>query len=259
MLGGCSSHNSCIAFVPPDSRLRTLARRRRGGWGLGAVAPYYERVLSMVGLERSDSGNALVAAFLAAAAEAGHPTLDFTRQLGAGAGWFRLNKRGIARASSSAAYLHPLAERSPTLTVHTGTRARRLVLDGGRAVAVETDRGRIGVGREAVVCAGRLRHAQAADAVRAGARPRARAPRHRRHCRSARGRGEPAGPPRGGDRVGGRAGRAARDGQPLRGGSVRPRGPGHAIPGPDVALRHRGLRPSRRPRWATPRRRTPSA
>jgi choline oxidase len=154
MLGGCSSHNSCIAFVPPDSDFERWRADGAAGWGPGEVAPYYERVLSMVALERSDSGNALVAAFLAAAAEAGHPTLDFTRQLGAGAGWFRLNKRGMARASSSAAYLHPLEERSPTLTVHTGTRARRLVLDAGRAVAVETDRGRIGVGREALVCAG---------------------------------------------------------------------------------------------------------
>ncbi len=154
MLGGCSSHNSCIAFVPPDADFGRWRAQGALGWGAEDVAPYVERVLATVSLERSSSGNALVEAFLAAAAAAGYRTLDLARELGEGAGWFRLNKRGTVRSSSSMAYLHPLTERARGLRVFTHTRARRLLLDGGRAVAVETDRGLVEVGQEAIVSAG---------------------------------------------------------------------------------------------------------
>src|SRR5262245_13176763 len=44
VLGGCSSHNSAIAFRAPDADLRTWERLGATGWGPSETQPYYERV-----------------------------------------------------------------------------------------------------------------------------------------------------------------------------------------------------------------------
>lgn len=154
MLGGCSSHNSAIAFVPPDLDFERWQRAGAAGWGPSEVAPYFERVRERVHLEPSDSGNALVAAFLDAAAVAGLPRLDFRGPFVQGAGRFLLNKRGALRQSSSVAYLHPLGALPAGLQVVTGVRVRRLLFEGARALGVETSAGRFLARREVVLCAG---------------------------------------------------------------------------------------------------------
>ena len=45
---------------------------------------------------------------------------------------------------------------APNLTVLTGTRARRLLFEGGRCVGVETDGGEVRAEHEVVVCAGAI-------------------------------------------------------------------------------------------------------
>ena len=49
LLGGCSSHNSVIAFIPPDSDFSRWEREGAQGWGPQGVTPFFERVRSKVG------------------------------------------------------------------------------------------------------------------------------------------------------------------------------------------------------------------
>ena len=154
MLGGCSSHNSSIAFVPPDHDFERWETSGAAGWGPSDVAPFFRRVRERVGFERSDSDNALVRSFLDAAAQAGYPEIDFREGVREGAGLFELNKRGELRSSSSAAYLHPLSSLPPNLTVLTDTPVLRVIFEGDRAAGVETPGGVLHAEREVVVSAG---------------------------------------------------------------------------------------------------------
>lgn len=154
MLGGCSSHNSSIAFVPPAFDLERWEALGATGWGPDGVAPYFARVRDRVSFERSDSGNELVDAFLASARAAGFPELDFARSVEEGAGWFELNKRGPMRCSSSVAYLHPLDRLPPNLTVLTDTPVLELLVAAGRVEGVRTADGVLRAEKEVVVSAG---------------------------------------------------------------------------------------------------------
>lgn len=154
MLGGSTSHNSSIAFIPPDEDFRRWEAQGAVGWGPEEVREYFRRVRERVNIEPSESGNRLVCAFLEAARQAGFRCRDFPDDVGEGAGWFGLNKRGPIRHSSSVAYLHPLDDLPDNLTVLTGTEALRLRFKGSRAVAVETDQGELAVAGEVILAAG---------------------------------------------------------------------------------------------------------
>jgi choline dehydrogenase-like flavoprotein len=156
VLGGCSSHNSAIAFRTPAVDLRAWEQRGAAGWGPEAMQEYFERVLERVGLETAPPDNACARAFVEAAQQAGFPLVPFnTGDIREGVGWFQLNKRGPYRQSSSVAYLHPLARLPSTLRVLTETPALRLVLDeANRAVGVETPRGTVRARSEVIVCCG---------------------------------------------------------------------------------------------------------
>jgi choline dehydrogenase-like flavoprotein len=156
VLGGCSSHNSAIAFRAPAVDLQTWEHRGATGWGPEAVRPYFDRVLQQVTLETAPPDNACAAAFVEAAQQAGFPLVQFNSgEIREGVGWFQLNKRGPVRQSSSVAYLHPLAQLPPNLAVLTETPALRLVLDNStQARGVETSRGLIRARREVIVCCG---------------------------------------------------------------------------------------------------------
>lgn len=156
VLGGCSSHNSAIAFLAPDVDLRSWEQNGAAGWGPADVRPFYDRVLDRIPLETAPPDNACAAAFVEAAQQAGFPLVAFNRdEVREGVGWFQLNKRGPIRQSSSVAYLHPLAQSPSNLTVQAATPVQRIVLDdGGDAVGVETASGMIQACREVIVCCG---------------------------------------------------------------------------------------------------------
>lgn len=154
MLGGCSSHNSAIAFVPPAFDFARWEAAGATGWDPDGVAPFFERVRARVNLEASDSGNALVAAFIEAAVAAGIPRADFGAPPSEGVDWFRLNKRGPMRASSSVAYLHPLARAPRGLVVITGCPVARILIERGRAIGVDTAQGVYRARREVIVSCG---------------------------------------------------------------------------------------------------------
>ena len=129
-------------------------RSPRAGWGAAATAAAWDRVFSRVHREFG-SVNPLNLAFVDACEQAGLPRRDFLKE-GAdiGAGRFALNVRGHRRQSSSVAYLHPLDATAGVLRVYTGVRAQRLVVDGNRVHAVDTDAGIFAAEREIILSCG---------------------------------------------------------------------------------------------------------
>jgi len=154
VLGGCSSHNSCIAFVPPDGDLDAWAAAGANGWDARSVRPYFERMLATVHLEPGATTNPFSQDFIRAALEAGHPRADFAAPFDEGVGWFQLNKRGTRRGSASVAYLHPARERPPNLHLVTNMAVRRIVFEGSRAVGVETPTVTLRAAREVILSCG---------------------------------------------------------------------------------------------------------
>ncbi|WP_035856213.1 GMC family oxidoreductase [Cryptosporangium arvum] len=137
VLGGCSSHNSCIAFHPVREDLLAWDLP---GWAPSDCAPLVERLRATVEIRTVPPADPCGAAVLEAAAAVGLPTVDFNTgsTVVNGAGWFQINASsdGI-RSSSSHAYLHPVLSR-PNLTVVTDAWASRVLFDASRrATGVE--------------------------------------------------------------------------------------------------------------------------
>jgi choline dehydrogenase len=157
VLGGCSTHNSVIAFLPPEHDLRRWASDHGvRGWGLEDLAPAIAALRSRVPLELAPARNALVRDWVAAARDAGFPAADFAGgRFAPGVGWVALNARAARRTSSSVAYLHPLADLPANLTVATDAPVHRVQLGGdGRATGVEGPWGTVAARREVVLCCG---------------------------------------------------------------------------------------------------------
>ena len=146
VLGGCSSHNSAIAFWAPAEDLDGWAARGCAGWGAEQTLPLFRRLEDNdapgdhhgrggpVTLRTIRSDDPCGAALLQACAQEGIPTTAFNtgRTVVRGAGWFQINSdRDNIRQSSSVAYLHPVLGRRPNLVVRTGVRAKRLRFDAG--------------------------------------------------------------------------------------------------------------------------------
>ncbi|MFC4372753.1 GMC family oxidoreductase [Nocardia halotolerans] len=178
VLGGCSSHNSCIAFWAPPEDLDCWEREHGcTGWGADSVYRLYTK------LETNDAPGELHGrngpvqimtvppndpcgvAMLDACAAIGIPRAEFNtgRIVVNGANFFQINSRADGvRSSSSVSYLHPILDR-PNLTIRTGAWAKKIVIDENlRAVAVDyVDNPfgratRVGANREVIVSAGAI-------------------------------------------------------------------------------------------------------
>jgi choline dehydrogenase len=156
VLGGCSSHNSCIAFWPPREDLDEWASLGCTGWGADECWPLLRRLETNDGLWTGHGRSGPVTlrqvppddpcgtALLAAAAAIGLPTVRFNEgvTICEGAGFFQINAfPDGTRASSSHAYLHPIFDSRRNLVVRTGARASRVLFDGSRAMGVEYQEG----------------------------------------------------------------------------------------------------------------------
>lgn len=149
VLGGSSSINAMcyIRGVPAD--YDGWDAMGAEGWDWRGVLPYFKRS------ERNTRGadalhgadgplhvsdlrhtNPLSSAFIEAGQQAGyHRNDDFNGQQQAGFGFYQVTQKDGARCSSAVAYLHPVRHRS-NLEVFTGTLARRILIENGRAVGV---------------------------------------------------------------------------------------------------------------------------
>ncbi|GEE00998.1 choline oxidase [Gordonia spumicola] len=155
VLGGCSSHNSCIAFWPPREdldewesvfgatgwnadRMWPILKRLETNEDAGPDAPHHGDS-GPVHLMNVPPNDPCGVALLEAAAQAGLPTTRFNTgsTVTNGANFFQINRRADGtRSSSSVSYIHPIAERE-NFTLLTGLRATRLVFDGLRCVGVQ--------------------------------------------------------------------------------------------------------------------------
>jgi choline dehydrogenase-like flavoprotein len=152
VLGGCSSHNSCIAFWAPAEDLDEWAALGCTGWGAAGTFPLYRRLETndAPGDHHGRSGPVTIrtvkaadpcgSALLEACAGAGIPTTAFNTgtTVVRGANWFQINAREDGtRASASVSYLHPIMGKRPNLEVRTGVQAKKLVLEGTRCTGVD--------------------------------------------------------------------------------------------------------------------------
>ncbi|MEU6119943.1 GMC family oxidoreductase N-terminal domain-containing protein [Streptomyces sp. NPDC047117] len=147
VLGGCSSHNSCIAFWAPAEDLDDWEAAGCTGWGAQDTFPLYRRLESNdapgdhhgrsgpVTLRTIKGADPCGSALLEACAQHGIPTTPFNTGTTVlrGANWFQINSdENNIRQSSSVAYLHPILGRRSNLEVRTGVRARQLLIDDAR-------------------------------------------------------------------------------------------------------------------------------
>jgi len=170
-LGGSSAINMMVYMRGSAADYDEWAALGLQGWDYASVLPYFkksednERGASHfhgaggpLAVSNSRSRNALGAAFVQAALDAGLPANDdFNGERQEGAGFFQVTQRNGERWSAAAAYLEPARDR-PNMTVMTNSRALRVVLERGRATGVEvaTSDGvcTIGASREVILAAG---------------------------------------------------------------------------------------------------------
>ncbi|MER5890992.1 GMC oxidoreductase [Streptomyces sp. NPDC001941] len=164
VLGGCSSHNTLIAFKPLPSDWDEWAAAGAEGWGADAMSPYFDRLLNNIVPVDEKDRNAIARDFVDAAQQAlGVPRVEgFNKApFHEGAGFFDLayHPEDNKRSSASVAYLHPVMDQRPNLRILLETWAHRLEFDGTRARGVHV-RSKEGVEeyvearREVIVCAG---------------------------------------------------------------------------------------------------------
>ncbi len=182
VLGGCSSHNSCIAFWPPREDLDEWAAMGCEGWSAEECWPLLTRLESNDGpgdhhgrsgpvtLRQIPPHDPCGVAVLQAAAEVGLPTVRFNEgvTITEGAGFFQINAEDDnTRMSSSRAYLHPIMGRRRNLVVRTNAWVKRVLFDADkRATGVDyldcdiswpTFRyGTVSARREVILCAGAI-------------------------------------------------------------------------------------------------------
>ena len=151
-LGGSSSINAMVFLRGHPNDFDSW---NCSGWDYESVLPYFKRMETVEGGDprfrgadgpmrpapaSPDVANPLSEVFLRGAAAAGFPlTADFNGACAEGAGWHDLSISEGTRQSTARAYLHPVRAGRPNLTVLTGARARRLLIDGMRCTGVEFD------------------------------------------------------------------------------------------------------------------------
>ncbi|MGO2634634.1 MAG: GMC family oxidoreductase [Galactobacter sp.] len=177
VLGGCSSHNSCIAFWAPKEDLDAWENAYGAtGWGSDSTFPLYTALETNeddgplhghdgpVHLMNVPPNDPAGVALLEACEQAGLPKAHFNtgETVTNGASFFQVNRKADGtRSSSSVSYLHPILDRE-NLTVLTGFHVKKVLFEGNRAVGVEyvdnpfSRPNRIAVNKEVILSAGAI-------------------------------------------------------------------------------------------------------
>lgn len=171
VLGGSSSLNGMIFIRGHAYDYDGWKAQGATGWGYRHVLPYFKRLESFEGGDRTYRGgkgplpvrrgklnDPLHAAFLEAGQQAGFPlTADVNGYQQYGVGTFDKNISGGERWSTARAYLGPARARAG-LSIRTNAQSTRLLLEKGRAIGVEICAdGRLEslrARREVILCAG---------------------------------------------------------------------------------------------------------
>ncbi len=157
VMGGCSSHNSCIAFwAPAEDMDEWETKYGATGWNAENAFRLYKQLennedAGKAGNEHhGDSGPVRLmnvppadpcgVAVLDACEQAGIPRTQFNsgKTVTNGANFFQINrKEDGTRASSSVSYIHPIRDRE-NFHLLTNTQVKRVLLDENkRAVGIE--------------------------------------------------------------------------------------------------------------------------
>lgn len=151
VLGGSSSINGMMYVRGHALDYDAWAAQGLGGWSHADVLPYFKRAeRHQLGGDawHGDSGPLavcapdlsaapLAASFISAGVQAGYVHVsDVNGERQEGVGRMDRTTSGGRRCSAARAYLDPAAPR-PNLTVHTGVRVLRVLIEGQRAVGVE--------------------------------------------------------------------------------------------------------------------------
>lgn len=177
IIGGSSSINGLIYIRGELSAFDDWEAAGATGWNAASVLPAFRRIETYAGqpdqwhgahgeLSVSDlrALHPLCAAWLEAAQAAGHPSNpDFNGPTSMGVGTYQLSIGARFRASAARAFLYPALAR-PNLTLRTGVLVRRVVIERGRARAVEwiddNRPGRAEATAEVIVAAGAVQSPQ---------------------------------------------------------------------------------------------------
>ena len=178
VLGGSSSVNG-MAYVRGHARDYDRWAQGEGmrGWSHADCLPYFKKAENLdIGGDdyRGDDGplrvtagkmrNPLFQAWVEAGREAGYPvTEDMNGAQQEGVGRMDMTVGGGRRCSAARAYLHPARSRS-NLSIITMTLVSRVLIENGRAVGVELNRGggteQLRAAREVILCGGAINSPQ---------------------------------------------------------------------------------------------------
>lgn len=139
------------------------------GWSAREVLPYFKRAegnerfeddhhsgRGPLGVSMPRATLPICEAFVRAAQEWGMPyNPDFNGARQAGVGFYPLTQRNARRSSAATAYLRPALARG-NLTLRTGVNVRRLLVEKGRAIGVETADGMLRARAEVILTAGAI-------------------------------------------------------------------------------------------------------
>ena len=171
VLGGCSSINGMIYMRGQARDYDHWAEQGNPGWAWDDVLPLFKASENHYGgaselhgnagewrVERQRYSWAILDAFREAAAQSGIASIDdFNSGDNQGCGYFQVNQRSGVRWNAAKAFLRPVRHR-PNLTVLTGVEVDKVLLDNGRASAVQArwqgSEQRYQARREIILCAG---------------------------------------------------------------------------------------------------------
>lgn len=154
------SGRRAIAFRPPAEHFRRWEAAGAAGWSPLGIIRAWQKLRDTVDAAEPPPAHPGLAACLAAAEQAGYPETDFLHPFTAGAGWLYHHRAGTLGASESDAPLAYIASQAPNLRVVQACPVRRILLERGRAVGVETAAGPVHADREVIVCAGAVESAR---------------------------------------------------------------------------------------------------
>lgn len=154
VVGGCSAINAMIYMRGQAADYDGWRQLGLNGWGWDDVLPYFlkheDHVAPAGGLHRSGGEWRvenprvrwdILDSIREAAIAAGLPRIDdFNTGDNEGASYFQVNQKRGRRLSAYRAFLKPVLDR-PNLKLETGLLVERIVIEDGRAVAVEFSRG----------------------------------------------------------------------------------------------------------------------
>lgn len=171
VLGGSSAINMMAYVRGHQGDYDRWAQKGARGWSYADVLPYLNRTERWedgaspwrggdgpVSVQRTRYEDPMIADWQRACAEAGHPvTDDYNGRNPDGFGVAQGTVDGGRRASAAQAYLR-LAGRRANLTIATGALARRVILEGRRAIGIayvqQGTAREARAGREVILCGG---------------------------------------------------------------------------------------------------------